>query len=434
MSAPSAPPSAPIPFPTLALLPARRLNAYVDVPHVEGDDISMATLRRRDSVSGNVVVRVNADGSFSSKAYWVQRKVSKVTCGSVRAGYVLRPMASSNEDAYSATRPWEVIPTSSSTANAAAMDDGSRNYEMVTIKMFDRAKLSALGNKTVDGPLTELSVLQMIADMHPEAHHVLGGVELLSDDRYIYCIMPYTGDGNVLEYIGNCGRLTEGAARYFFRQILEGLSFIESAGICDRGLSLARVLLNGNNSFISVSSMCLRVPYTSSGGENSVTDISNGITRRLITPQGQCGNQNYIPPEILSNEGSFDGYAVHTWAAGVMLFVMLFGKEPFIWATTDDSRYRTIAVDGKLSERVDIWLEEEEKTELGAERCSSHPPHLAFSEKAIDLLQKMLRADAKERLSLSEIMEHEWVVDGEVEMPPSLAPTPRDMVTGEVQS
>lgn len=41
-----------------------------------------------------------------------------------------------------------------------------------------------------------------------------------------------------------------------------------------------------------------------------------------------CGTPAYMSPEIASNQ-SYDGMASDMWAAGIMLFNMLFGYHPF---------------------------------------------------------------------------------------------------------
>ncbi|CAN0531716.1 unnamed protein product [Scytosiphon promiscuus] len=38
-------------------------------------------------------------------------------------------------------------------------------------------------------------------------------------------------------------------------------------------------------------------------------------------PQGPCGKQLYISPEVLTSSSGFDGFAVDVWACGVMLFM-----------------------------------------------------------------------------------------------------------------
>ncbi len=40
-----------------------------------------------------------------------------------------------------------------------------------------------------------------------------------------------------------------------------------------------------------------------------------------LPPQGECGKQYYMSPEVLASSGGFDGFAVDVWACGVMLFM-----------------------------------------------------------------------------------------------------------------
>ena len=106
-----------------------------------------------------------------------------------------------------------------------------------------------------------------------------------------------------------------------------------------------------------------------------------------------------MAPEVLANNQGFDGYAVDLWSAGVILFVMLVGTAPFRRAVESDSKFVQVACQGKL------------KRVLLAKSAASHlHHHHEVSAEAIDLLQNMLRADPRHRLSLADVMAHPWVV------------------------
>eukprot|EP00957_Ditylum_brightwellii_P121277 9248486-Ditylum_brightwellii.AAC.1 len=141
--------------------------------------------------------------------------------------------------------------------------------------------------------------------------------------------------------------------------------------------------------------MCLRVPFGDDDG--NIMDVSGGTLRRLMSPQGQCGKPNYISPEVLQNTESFDGFAIDVWAAGIILFIMLVGLPPFEWANREDPRFRMITKGG-LMRMLTQWQR-------------------PISPEAGDLLQRMLKEDPKDRLSLVEIMDHQWVVNEEVSSP-----------------
>ena len=114
--------------------------------------------------------------------------------------------------------------------------------------------------------------------------------------------------------------------------------------------------------------------------------------RQLITPQGTCGKWIYMSPEIYKNSEAFDGYAVDMWAAGVILFLMLTGFPPWERACPTDERFRYMTA-GYLVQMLTEW-------EIG------------LSGDAMDLLQRMLFVDPKDRLSLDQVRAHPWMVNG----------------------
>ena len=178
---------------------------------------------------------------------------------------------------------------------------------------------------------------------------------------------------------------------------LQGLYFLQSKGICHRDLSLENILVDDEDCLIIDMGMCLRVAYTSRTDPQKVTDVSNGTTRRLIRRQGTCGKHNYMSPEIYQNTDDFDGFAIDLWAAGVILYIMLTGFPPYDHATMADKRFEII-VEGELIEQLRTW-------------------EIYLSDEAGDLMQKMLRLDPKERLTLAQVMEHPWVTNPDIQCP-----------------
>jgi serine/threonine protein kinase len=114
-----------------------------------------------------------------------------------------------------------------------------------------------------------------------------------------------------------------------------------------------------------------------------------------------CGKPNYISPEVIKSSEPFDGFAIDLWASAVILFIMLVGLPPWEFAREEDPRYRMV-VRGGLARMLNSWGRE-------------------ISPQASDLLQRMLREDPRERLSLEEVKDHDWVKYDEVrKSPPTL--------------
>ena len=165
---------------------------------------------------------------------------------------------------------------------------------------------------------------------------------------------------------------------------------MQKNGVCHRDLSLENILVDENTKALVIDlGMCIRIPYNSKSGiQDEVVEVSAGTLRKLIHPQGRCGKQNYISPEILANTEPFDGFAVDIWAAGIVLFIMLVGLPPFEVASREDPRFELICRGG-LHQLVERWQR-------------------PISPDAIDLLQNMLRENPCDRLSLFQVMNHPW--------------------------
>jgi serine/threonine protein kinase len=192
----------------------------------------------------------------------------------------------------------------------------------------------------------------------------------------------------------------------------QGLETLQHAGICHRDLSLENLLVNQDGALIIDMGMCLMMPFQDTAtqtisaafnnmnmnGSHTTTLQSDTLMsgrsrpRLLIRPQGTCGKWLYMSPEIYKNSEPFDGFAVDMWAAGVILFLMLTGFPPWERACATDERFHYMTA-GYLVQMLTEW-------ELG------------LSSDAMDLLQRMLFLDPKDRLSLDQVRAHPWMVNG----------------------
>lgn len=269
---------------------------------------------------------------------------------------------------------------------------------MAAVKIIDLNLVAQMQGRHIEDPLKEVAAMQFLCKDGTQPN-VLPCWDLFKDDKYIYLVMPFCSSGELFGYVERNGRFEEPVAKFWFRQLLNGLYHLQKHGVCHRDISLENVLVDENTKALVIDlGMCIRIPYNSPTGIHDPTacDASAGTLRRLILPQGQCGKPNYISPEILKNSDPFDGFAIDIWAAGIVLFIMLVGLPPFEWASTDDPRFRLICRGG-LQQLVEQWQR-------------------PISLHAVDLLQNMLREDPRDRLSLFQILNHPWVTEG-VETP-----------------
>lgn len=63
----------------------------------------------------------------------------------------------------------------------------------------------------------------------------------------IFIVIEYVPNGELFDYILKHGRLQEDEARKFFRQLIEGISYIHSHNICHRDIKPENLLLDKDN-------------------------------------------------------------------------------------------------------------------------------------------------------------------------------------------
>lgn len=80
-------------------------------------------------------------------------------------------------------------------------------------------------------------------------------------------------------------RFTEDEARFYFRQLLEGMEYCHSQGVCHRDLKPENILLDGAGN-VKISDFGLSNLY--SGGDDEALKLLHTT----------CGTPNYVAPEV----------------------------------------------------------------------------------------------------------------------------------------
>lgn len=324
--------------------------------------------------NASVQPQLNAD-----KAYWLQNTISKCIFGRVRKAVALRRRVATSE----INAEWELT--------------YPREECAVKEMIWTRIRRFRQRGENED-PIKEVAAMQFIS-LLPETNErqfVLQQKDLLFDDRYLYSVMPFCNQGELFSVLEKNERFSEDDARFWMIQMLSSLKYMqEVAGICHRDVSLENFMVNvdesGHRCLMIDFGMCLRVPH--------VVDAYNGQHNHLLMPpQGTCGKWFYMSPEIKCNRYAFDGFKADMWAMGVILYMMLMGSPPFETPTPDD-RYFVYITAGHL-------------------RRMLMNGGYQFSEEVMDLLQRLLTSDFRQRLSLQETLEHPWISMGNAPPPP----------------
>ena len=109
--------------------------------------------------------------------------------------------------------------------------------------------------------------------------------------------------GELFDSIVKEGKFNDDKARKYFRQLIHGLSYCNSKGVCHRDLKPENLLLD-QNANLKISDFGLSALYT--GGDDGETN------QRTLLLHTTCGTPNYVAPEVLEDKG-YDGKKADIW-------------------------------------------------------------------------------------------------------------------------
>ncbi|KAL1108159.1 hypothetical protein V6Z11_D03G094300 [Gossypium hirsutum] len=189
------------------------------------------------------------------------------------------------------------------------------------------------------------------------------------DHQSVNLIMELCAGGELFNRIIAKGHFSERKAANLCRQIVMMLHNCHSMGVMHRDLKPENFLfLNKDEDS----------PLKPTDFGLSVFFKPGDVFKDLV------GSAYYVAPEVLRRRY---GPEADIWSAGVTLYVLLSGVPPF-YGETEQSIFDSI-----LRGNIDF----------------SSDPWPSISSSAKDLVRKMLRDDPKERLSASEVLNHQWM-------------------------
>jgi serine/threonine protein kinase len=188
---------------------------------------------------------------------------------------------------------------------------------------------------------------------------------------------------DLFQHISSKGTLPEHEAAMILRDMLTSLEAMNRVGLAHRDIKPANVLMcDRKKDGVSVK--------VGDFGMSTFVGV-DGLVR------GRCGTPGYVAPEILTG-GSRIGYsnAVDVFSAGVTLYVMLCGYEPFYGENEKDLI--------EANKRAVVEFPDEDWARI--------------SNDARNLILSMTHPDPKRRISARDALRHPWItrLDGGNEM------------------
>jgi len=189
-------------------------------------------------------------------------------------------------------------------------------------------------------------------------------------------ILELATKGELFDFFMYTGKFEAPLARWFFKQMAEGLDYCHKKGISHRDLKPENCLL-GDGYVVKLVDFGFATHFKAEEGE--------GASFKMMTALGTPG---YAAPEIMLRQKYTK--AVDIFSLGVILFITIAGFPPFQEAKVDD-----------------WWFDKLKKRKYGL-FWKAHARTAQFSDSIKELLIGMLAANPTDRWTMKKIKESTW--------------------------
>lgn len=215
---------------------------------------------------------------------------------------------------------------------------------------------------------------QLRREIEIQAHlrhpHILRLYGYFHDATRIYLILEYAARGELYKELQKQGRFTDARAATYIFQLADALLYCHGKKVIHRDIKPENLLLGLM-------------------GDLKIADFGWSVHAPSSRRATLCGTLDYLPPEMI--EGKMHDEKVDLWSLGVLCYEFLVGKPPFE-ADGHSETYRRIT-------KVDLRF----------------PSYMCTGSR--DLITRLLRHDPRSRLSLIDVINHEWIQKNKTVMP-----------------
>jgi serine/threonine-protein kinase ULK/ATG1 len=219
-----------------------------------------------------------------------------------------------------------------------------------------------LNNSTREKLLDEAKILKRLNHLN-----IIKLYDIYEDVGEIYIIMEYC-ENTMLKIMDM--KLEEIKIKYYIKQLVDGLYYLQKKNIVHRDIKPANILL-----------------------KNDIIKIADfGFARMLNDSISMmdtiCGSPLYMAPEILFKTKYSSKSDL--WSVGVIIYQMIYHRHPY-----------------KNSKSIIELIKKMEEDDIDFEETS-------ISMECIDLLKDLLDLSPTRRMSWNELKNHEWFIDADI--------------------
>ncbi|KAI7851942.1 kinase-like domain-containing protein [Circinella umbellata] len=231
-------------------------------------------------------------------------------------------------------------------------------FKKTTTKEFAIKRINKTYRSCYFSAINEIG-LMMAIDPHPCIMQI---GKVFEDRNHIYLSLEYVAGGDLCDYLALCTKLNERQTRFVFHQLFNAVDFLHDQQIVHRDLKPENVLL------VDYETLHVKI------GDFGLSTMKH----ENLPLSSNCGTRFYKAPELKNN---IYGKEVDLWSSGVILYVCLSGRLPFL-GTVDD-----IETTCKFDEQEWVNIRSEAK----------------------NLICQLLTVNPKMRITAKSAQEHHWM-------------------------
>lgn len=158
-------------------------------------------------------------------------------------------------------------------------------------------------------------------------------------------MLELASGGELFDFVASTGPFSDQIARYYFKQLINGLESVHRKGMTHRDLKPENLLFDGDFN-LKIADFGFAAPLAGRDGSNTLKTV--------------LGTFGYMAPEIFQKL-PYNGAQVDLFSAAVILFIMVAGHPPFNKADPNgDQFYNKIALN-----RPDIFWKSHSSNKKG---------------------------------------------------------------------
>ena len=122
-------------------------------------------------------------------------------------------------------------------------------------------------------------------------------------NNLVYILLEYVPGGLLFDLCQTVGAMGEDGGRYFMRQMIDVLGYMQGKGVVHRDLKLENILVDDLLNL-------------------KVADFGFATYKRIHKLQSYRGTMTYMAPEIKEGK-TYDGTQIDMFSTGVILFIIV---------------------------------------------------------------------------------------------------------------